>query len=104
MLEIKSAVVVVVRILIKYNGLCWVLADFNYFYIEEPVPSTNFHVREMPFACIACMLRARSSPHAICEGLWKRSHLTVNAHRSQTLAKTPFIGNDQDDNDGGKIN
>ena len=48
MLEIKNAVVVVVRIFMKYNGLCGVLADSNYFYIEEPIPCTNFHVREMP--------------------------------------------------------
>ena len=48
MLEIKNAVVVVVQIFVKYNGLCGVLADSNYFYIEEPILCTNFHVRKMP--------------------------------------------------------
>ena len=57
MLEIKNAVVVVVRIFIKYNGLCGILADSNYFYTEEPIPGTSFRLRKMPFAC---MLHARS--------------------------------------------
>ena len=35
MLEIKSAVVVVVLTFLKHNGLCGKLADSNYFYKEE---------------------------------------------------------------------
>ena len=57
MLEIKTAVAVIVCIFIKYNGLLGGLADSNYFYTEEPKPCTNFRVCEMPFACT---LRARS--------------------------------------------
>ena len=57
MLEIKNAVVVVVCIFIKYNGLCGGLVDSNYFHTKEPILRTNFYVRETPFACT---LRARS--------------------------------------------
>ena len=38
MLEIKKAVVVVVLIFLKYNGLCGRLTDSNYFYTEESIP------------------------------------------------------------------
>ena len=57
MVEIKKAVVVVVRIFIMYNCLCDGLADSNYFYTEESIPCTNFRVRETPFAYT---LRAQS--------------------------------------------
>ena len=57
MVEIKKAVVVVVRIFIMYNCLCGGLADSNYFYTEESIPCTNFRVRETPFAYT---LRAQS--------------------------------------------
>ena len=35
MLGMKNAVVVVVFIFLKHNGLCERLADLNYFYTEE---------------------------------------------------------------------
>ena len=37
MLEIKNAVVVVVFISLKHNGLCRRLADSNYFYTEKSI-------------------------------------------------------------------
>ena len=57
MLEIKIAVVVVVFIFLKHNGLFGRLADSNYFYTEESILCTNFCVHVTPFVC---MLRARS--------------------------------------------
>ena len=53
MLEIKSAVVVVVIIFLKHNGLCGKLADSNYFYTEESLSS----------------MRNAVTVHAICDGL-----------------------------------
>ena len=46
MSEIKSTVVLVVLVFIKYNSLCGRLADSNYFYTEESIPCTNFRVHE----------------------------------------------------------
>ena len=73
-LEIKNAVVVVVFIILKHNGLCGRQADSNYFYTKESIASTTFHVHIMSFACT---LRAVVTVHAICEGLsipdWKRA-------------------------------
>ena len=67
MLEIKSAVVVVVVIFLKDNGLCGRLVDSNYFYKEE---SKCVH----KFLCMCntvCMHIARTviTLHTICEGL-----------------------------------
>ena len=45
MFEIKSAVVVLVFIFLKYNGFLGRLADSNYFYTEESIPCTNFCIR-----------------------------------------------------------
>ena len=58
MLEIKSAVVVVVFIILKHNnGLCGKLVYLYYFNTEASLPFTNFCVRVTPFACT---LHARS--------------------------------------------
>ena len=57
MLEIKNAVVVILRIFIKCNCLGGGLPDSNYFYTEEPIACMNFRVRERPFAST---LRAQS--------------------------------------------
>ena len=54
MLEIKNAVVLVVFVFLKHNGLCEILADSNYFYREESILSTNFCTP------LACTLRALS--------------------------------------------
>ena len=66
MLETKNAVVVVVRTFVKYNGLCGGLADSDYFYPEEPIPCTNFHVRKTSCVHVTCTI---VTVHAICEGL-----------------------------------
>ena len=59
MIEIKNAVVEVVFIFVKHNGLCGRLADSNYFYSEESIPCTNFHLYITLFACT---FRARLRP------------------------------------------
>ena len=54
MFEIKHAVVVVVFIFLKHDGLCVGdrrLEDSNYFYTEESIPDTNFCVLVTSFAC-----------------------------------------------------
>ena len=49
MLEIKNAVLEVVFIFLKHNGLFWRLAGSNYFYTEESIPCTNFRMRITSF-------------------------------------------------------
>ena len=53
-LQIKNPVVVVVVIFLKHHGLFGRSADSNYFYTQESVPCTNFHVCLMPFMYVSC--------------------------------------------------
>ena len=50
-LEIRNAVVMIVFIFVKHNGLCGRFADSNYFYSEESILWTNFCVHIMLFVC-----------------------------------------------------
>ena len=60
MLEIKNAVVLVVFVFLKHNGLCEILADSNYFYRVESIPCTNFRVRLLRARYVHCHNRARN--------------------------------------------
>ena len=51
MLEIKNAVLVVVFIFFKHNGLYGRLADSNYFYTKESILCTNFCACTTLFVC-----------------------------------------------------
>ena len=58
MLEIKNVVGVVVFIFLKHNGLCRRLENPNYFYKEESILCTNFHVCITPFC--ACYVHGQN--------------------------------------------
>ena len=45
--------------------VCLELAS-DYFYTDESIPCTNFHVHALPLECTLC---ARLTVYAICEGL-----------------------------------
>ena len=62
MLEIRKAVVVVVFIFLKHNGLCG-QAMSSSLLCSQSITCTIFRARVTPFACTV------GTVHAICEGL-----------------------------------
>ena len=68
MLEIESTVVVVVFIFLKHNGQCGRLANSNYFYTKESIPSVHELICTRNAVCVhvTCTVVV---VHTICGGL-----------------------------------
>ena len=68
MLEIESTVVVVFFIFLKRNGQCGRLANSNYFYIKESIPSVHELMCTRNAVCVhvTCTVVI---VHTICGGL-----------------------------------